>query len=89
MKTVKISNMTNARGNLVPNQFLISVGNDIYFQSYQTIIAKKSKGVVTLDKNSWDYSKTTGKYRNYFLNEEKKDTLRKIKEGIYKLKNLN
>lgn len=89
MKTVKISNMTNARGNLVPNQFIITVGNDIYFQSYQTIIARKSKGKITLDKNSWDYSKTTGKYRNYFLNEEKKDTLRKIKEGIYKLKNLN
>ena len=30
----------------------------------------------------WDYSMTTGKYRNQFLGEDKKETQRKIKEGI-------
>jgi hypothetical protein len=42
-----------------------------------------------LDKNTWDYSRTTGKYRNIFLNESKKDTEAKIKSGEYKLANLN
>ena len=31
----------------------------------------------------WEYSKTTGKYRNMFLGEDKKETLRKLKSGEY------
>jgi hypothetical protein len=42
-----------------------------------------------LDSEKWDYSATTGKYRNDFLNEDKKTTARKIKDGTYKLTNLN
>ena len=72
-------------------------GNSVeYFQSYDTIIAKRDKfrvGVdkrqVWLDAEKWDYSVTTGKYRNMFLGETKKETEKKIKEGIYILTNLN
>ena len=32
---------------------------------------------------NWDYSVTTGKYRNQFLNETKKETLAKLKSGEY------
>jgi hypothetical protein len=78
----------------VKNQFYIEddKGRKI-FQSYESIIAivehKKGKQVITLDRSKWDYSKTTGKYRNLFLGETRKETEKKIKEGLYKLAELN
>jgi hypothetical protein len=100
---MKVQNMTNSNGNKVPNQFIIKEdenrmsGNCIeYFQSYNSIIAKRDKfraGVakcqVWLDESKWDYSKTTGKYRNQFLGETKKETEAKIKSGEYILTDLN
>lgn len=63
------------------------------FQSYGTVIAKKQHFhdglVITLDSNAWDYSKTTGCYRNQFLNETKKETQAKINSGEYLLADLN
>lgn len=81
----------NGRNGAVKNQFLINNDNgDVTFQSYDSIIAiKKNDGSIVLDERYWDYSKTTGKYRNQFLNEDKKETEKKIKDGIYKLANLN
>tara|TARA_R100000655_G_scaffold22905_5_gene46312 strand:+ start:2115 stop:2366 length:252 start_codon:yes stop_codon:yes gene_type:complete len=77
--------------NYAKNQFVITEGNGTtYFQSYRSIIAKKTKsGQVYLDKRYWDYSTTTGKYRNKFLGEKKAATEKKIKSGKYKLTNLN
>jgi len=90
MKKIKVENMTSANGNTVPNQFYIHTNKGTYFQSYKTIIAFESTiGKVTLDRYSWDYSVTTGKYRNIFLSESKKETEAKIKSGEYKLANLN
>lgn len=89
MENLKVENMTSSNGNDIPNQFIIRTDKGTYFQSYQSIIAFKSKGVVTLDRNKWDYSKTTGKYRNQFLGETKKETEAKIKSGTYKLDDLN
>lgn len=86
---VKVENMTSSNGNEVPNQFIITDGNVQYFQSYSSIIARKDQGQISLDEYYWNYSTTTGKYRNMFLGETKKETERKIKEGIYKLENLN
>ena len=61
-----------------------------YFQSYNSIIAKRTnEGKIFLDQKFWDYSTTTGKYRNQFLNEGIAETRKKIKEGIYTLTNLN
>jgi len=75
----------------VKNQFLIWDENgNCFFQSYQSIIAKNDvNGKIFLDEKFWDYSKTMGKYRNLFLGENKKQTENKIKEGIYRLVNLN
>ena len=91
---MKVTNMTSDRtGREVPNQFIIEddQGNQ-YFQSYRTVIAKKDwsgdRLQVTLD-NQWDYSKTTGKYRNMFLGETRKETEAKIKDGTYTVTNLN
>jgi hypothetical protein len=90
---MKISNFTNSKGNKVANQFIINDSEFTLFQSYDSVIIKTTfedgKRVVYLDSNYWDYSKTTGKYRNLFLGENKKATELKIKNNIYKLTNLN
>jgi hypothetical protein len=86
---MKLKNLQSNKGNDVPNQFEINVGGTVYFQSYDSIIVKIEDGKTYLDSNYWDYSRTTSKYRNLFLGEDKKRTEKKIKEGIYILTNLN
>ena len=88
---MKVENMTSNKGNKIANQFIIYDDNsNKYFQSYKSVIAKMYfNGKIYLDKNFWDYSVTTGKYRNIFLNETKKETEKKIKSGEYILTNLN
>ena len=88
---IKVENMTSSRGNDIPNQFLIKTNKGCYFQSYSSIIAYEDykTGHIYLDKNKWDYSITTGTYRNQFLGETKKETQKKIDNKTYKLINLN
>lgn len=100
---MKVQNMQSKRtGRDVPNQFIITdegrgaLGNfrlREVFQSYKTVIAVRvvwdDNTQITLDRDKWDYSRTTGKYRNMFLGETKKETERKIASGEYKLANLN
>ena len=100
---MKVQNMTsNSTGRAIPNQFIITeygrgaLGNFLKretFQSYDSIIAIVTtwpcEEKVELDANSWNYSVTTGRYRNQFLGETKKETEKKIKSGEYKLVNLN
>lgn len=87
---MRVQNMTSSNGNTVPNQFIIHDDNgNMFFQSYDSIIVKKSKGKISLDSRYWDYSKTTGKYRNEFLGENKKETQAKIDSGEYELTDLN
>lgn len=77
---------------------VFNVGDDILefygcdvFQSYDSVIAIKAHcgGGVTLDRKKWDYSKTTGKYRNRFLGETKAETQNKIDSGEYDFGDLN
>ena len=90
IQKMKVYNMESPNGNKVANQFEIYTDEGKYFQSYRSIIAfKDNKGQVFLDDYYWDYSRTTSKYRNMFLNEGVNDTREKIKSGEYKLKNLN
>ncbi len=84
-----VINMTNNRGNKVKNQFRIYTTGGSIFQSYNSTIVKIENGKTYIDLNKWDYSKTTGKYRNIFLNENKKETEKKIKSGEYILIDLN
>jgi hypothetical protein len=87
---MKTQNMTNTNGNKVANQFIINDDNgNTFFQSYKSIIVKLNGDDVELDQKYWNYSNTTGKYRNIFLNETIKDTRKKIKSGEYKLTDLN
>ena len=82
--------MTSRKGNKIANQFVIDddLGNT-FFQSYNSIICKVNFDGTFLDSKFWDYSTTTSKYRNEFLNETKKETLKKIDCGLYKLEDLN
>ncbi len=90
IKAISVDNMTGTSGREVPNQFIIRTEDGVYFQSYKSIIAFDNRlGKITLDENYWDYSKTTGKYRNDFLGETKGETEAKIKSGVYQLANLN
>ncbi len=90
LKGIKVENMDSHNGNAMPNQFKIWTSAGMIFQSYSSVIAiRDNKGNVTLDRSKWDYSTTTGKYRNLFLSEDKKETERKIKAGVYKLDDLN
>jgi hypothetical protein len=88
---IKVKQMTSNRsGGPVANQFIIYTSEGEYFQSYDSVIAfKDNEGNVTLDDYTWDYSRTTGKYRNEFLGEYIADTRDKIESGKYKLANLN
>ena len=86
---MKVRNFKSQNGNTVPNQFVIYDEGKEVFQSYRTVIAIKEGGKITLDNECWDYSRTTGKYRNQFLGETKKETQAKIDAGEYTLKNLN
>ena len=84
-KKIKVYNI-NER----PNQFLIVTPDAHYFQSYESLIAvRTNEGKIYLDVNYWDYSTTTGKYRNIFLNENKSLTLKKINANVYSLVDLN
>tara|TARA_R100000963_G_scaffold34447_1_gene28190 strand:+ start:56 stop:358 length:303 start_codon:yes stop_codon:yes gene_type:complete len=99
---MKVENIESSRGNKIANQFVIidDDGNE-FFQSYKSVIAKKSRNLllksnsvkfdfyIELDKKYWNYSNTTGKYRNIFLNETITETKKKIKSGEYILTDLN
>ena len=90
---MKIQNMTSSKGNKVANQFIIFDSEFTAFQSYDSIIVKIVfvDGIRTyyLDSDTWDYSKTTSKYRNEFLGESTKETQQKIDDGTYILTDLN
>ena len=73
---MKISNF------YVKNQFIIRDKDVTIFQSYNTVIAKKTKTRTILDKKALDYSRTTSKYLYRFLDEyttlpTKRNALRK------------
>jgi len=92
MKSIncKVEQFVNTNGDPVRNQFRLFTDKGCYFQSYNSIIAfKPLSGKIQIDESYWDYSVTTGKYRNQFLNETKKETEAKIKSGEYILTDLN
>ena len=87
----QVRQMTGRTGAPVANQFIINDGEHEYFQSYETVIAKrhKSSRVVTLDADHWAFSVTTSKYRNKFLGMDTAQIKRDIKSGAIALADLN
>ncbi len=97
---MRVSNMTSNKGNKIANQFIITTEEGEYFQSYNSIIAfiptywagevhAEFFNKIKLDVKYWNYSATTGKYRNQFLGEKRPETQIKIDLGIYELVDLN
>ena len=78
--TAKVRQMKSVRsGKPVANQFIIYTDEGNYFQSYDSVIAfKGDDNKITLDEYYWDYSRTTGVYRNQFLGEGIVNTRAKI-----------
>jgi len=90
IKKVQVENMLSPNGKEVPNQFRIITEDGAYFQSYSSVIAyKPHSGPIVLDLEKWDFSHTTGKYRNLFLRMDKKQTEQAIKDGRIILADLN
>ena len=97
VRHTKVEQMTNRMGKPVVNQFVITEISDYLkrtiFQSYKSIIAMKVDNGDTyqiyLDNDTWDYSSTTGRYRNVFLGEDIHETRKKIKYNEYILVDLN
>ena len=71
------------------NNQSITIDSNKYFVSYSTVIAVKSGYDIYLDKKYWDYSSTTSRYRNIFLNLTTKETKKKIVNKEIKLIDLN
>ena len=81
--------------------YTIQMPDDTYqgdlFQSYKSnisFIAYECGNTgairkVFLDENYWNYSNTTSRYRNQFLNHTTKEIKDKIKSGEYILTDLN
>ncbi len=90
MKNLQVSNFISDSGNNIANQFLIRTNKGKYFQSYNSMIAFVSyNGLIQLDSNYWDYSRTTSKYRNRFLGLTTDQIKQQIKDKTIKLTNLN
>lgn len=74
MEKIKVTNMESPRtGCKVANQYTIKVGNKLYFQSYDTVVACIESvgraGEVTLVQGATEFSRTTSKYLYKFLEE--------------------
>lgn len=82
MENVRVQNVMN-NGKKIANQFEIfyKEGNKQYklFQSYSSMIVKWENDIIVEVGNSWDYSNTTGKYRNLLTGMNKKEFEKMLK----------
>ena len=85
-----VEKMKTKFGNDSKDQVIVHADNRSVFLSYGTPIAEIAgyDQTVTLDEKYWNWSATTGQYRNKFLGEGVADTREKIKDGTYRLANL-
>jgi len=83
---LKVKNMTSTKGNKIANQFIISDSMIDIFQSYDSIIVKidRLNHIISI-YDDYNYSQTTGKYRNLFFNSMgfyELNTLQKLNNAI-------
>jgi hypothetical protein len=94
---IGVENMTSRSGNIVPNQVILSDMTGKTFVSYGSKIVYQSKDrasdglplEIVMDDRYWDYSRTTGKYRNEFMNMGVQQVRDHIKTGRIKIGDLN
>lgn len=93
---MKVENIISDSGNSIPNQFIIDdeQTNRRTFQSYSSeIITLDYKNEIIYVGEDWDYSVTTGKYRNIFFRDyspyafhelsNKKELEKALEDGEY------
>ena len=68
---------------------IAKVENMLSNRSHKPVIKDPRNNEIYLDRNAWNYSPTTSRYRNFFLQEDTKTTFKKIKEKVYILEDLN
>ena len=94
---IGVEQMTSRSGNVVPNQVILSEMSGKTFVSYGSKIVylsnnRGSDGLpleIIVDETYWDYSRTTGKYRNEFMDMGVQEVRNHIKTGRIKVGNLN
>lgn len=69
MNVLRVIPMEGRSGKAVPNQYIIQIGADMVFQSYNSIVAEYvgEKGKLTINNEIARCSITTKKYLNQFL----------------------
>jgi len=88
-KNIQVCSMEGRSGKPVLNQFIISINNIIYYQSYDSIIARKENGSIYLDPDYYNYSVTTKKYLLRFLGIENKIFKDNLKNNVYIFEKMN
>ena len=85
---MRVANMTSPRtGRPVANQFIITNDSKCLFQSYESPIVEIDYNTNTITVYSaYDYSMTTGKYRNEFMYQQGFDEMAS-KKGFEKFLN--
>jgi hypothetical protein len=94
---VNVEPMTTRGGNPSANQLIMSDPHGETFVSYGSKICYRSfdrygverRPKYVFDEYYWNYSRTTGKYRNEFLGFGVDECRKGIKEGWIKLTDLN
>lgn len=77
-------------GNDAVKQFVVTTNKgDSYFISYNVIVARRTKGKITLDRYYWDYSATTKLYLSQFLRHDIPTIRKMIANKEIKLAKLN
>lgn len=87
-----VENIIGLNGNKVVNQFVVRIGSNTYFQSYDSIIARVDYCGNVAVSPRWCYSTTTSKYFYKFLRDRtryqvhsKKEVQRLIDKGEIKV----
>lgn len=65
---MKVENITNKQGKKVANQFIITDGNKVAFQSYDSLICEIENNAITFTQK-YNFSSTTAKHGNTFLSD--------------------
>lgn len=86
---VKVEPMKGNTGNAVANQYIINNNGRVSFQSYDSIIATIIDGEIFLDSMFWNYSRTTSKYLNKFLEMSGAEVKKAINKGSILFADLN
>lgn len=89
-----VSQLINDNGNAAANQFVIKTDKAVYFQSYNSVVAKMDGINIILSQN-WDFSRTTSKHLYMFFRQQgfynlscAKDVRNAIKKGWVILENV-